>query len=56
MGRHIITSKRELTQHIYDFWKVLEAESERSKYGEDWRGSIGYGRADTFAKHFADHR
>eukprot|EP00956_Cyclotella_meneghiniana_P035496 scaffold115418_cov119-Cyclotella_meneghiniana.AAC.2 len=32
---------------------VLEAG--RSKYGDNWRGSGGYGRANAFAKHFADH-
>ena len=45
--------KKRTMQHIYDSWKVLEAG--RSKYGDNWRGSGGYGRADAFAKHFADH-
>jgi len=40
-------------QHFGDVWKVIE--TGRMKYGEEWRGSGGYTRADAFAKHFADH-
>ena len=38
-------------QHIQDVWKIIEAG--RKKYGLDWYG-IGYNKADSFSKHFAN--
>ena len=44
-------SEKEDSTTCGDVWKVIE--SGRAKYGENWFGSGGYGKADAYAKHFA---
>ena len=44
--------KKQTSEHVDDVWKVIE--TGRKKKGEDWYGSGGYAKADSFAKHFAD--
>ena len=39
-------------QHVTDVWKVIEAG--RNSKDENWQGSGGYAKADSFAKHFAN--
>ena len=47
----LVSPKKRTQQHAGDVWKVIE--SGRAKYGENWFGSGGYGKADAYAKHFA---
>ena len=51
IGKTQLYQKKRTGQHISDVWKVIE--TGRSKYGENWTGSGGYKKADSFAKHFA---
>ena len=39
-------------QHISDVWKIIE--TGRRKFGDNWYGSGGYAKADSFSKHFAN--
>ena len=47
--RHL---KKQTQEHADDVWSVIES-GQKSKQGENQRGSGGYAGADAFAKHFA---